>query len=187
MEIANNTFATFQSSNQIFKLSMKRIVFLRHAKSTHSEIGLADFNRPLNGRGIEEAMAAGNWLKQNKIKPQTLYSSLAIRCVHTSTIVMQILKINYDSLYAMSDLYETDQSNITKTIQQTESKTTTILLCNHNPLLDDIVKKVLNDDNVQFTTGSVAVFNYNAPSWSNFDIKECSPDKIMINQRKRTW
>ena len=162
---------------------MKRIVLLRHAKSTHSETGLADFNRPLNRRGIEEALAAGNWLKQNKIKPQTLYSSLAIRCVHTSTIVMQILKIKYDNLIAMSDLYETNQGNIIKTIQQTENKTNTILLCNHNPLLDDIVKKVMSDDNVQFTTGSISIFNYNSPSWSNFDFENCSADKIMINQK----
>lgn len=166
---------------------MKRIIFLRHAKSTHNETGLADFNRPLNGRGIEEALVAGAWLRHNKIKPQTLYSSLAIRCVHTSTIVMQVLKIKYDNLFAAGDLYETSMEHIIKTIQQTENKKNTILLCNHNPLLDDIVKKVMRDDSIQFTTGSIAVFTFNSISWLEFDFKKCSPEKIMINQKKNTW
>ena len=46
---------------------MKKIFFLRHAKSSWSDFSLKDFDRPLSTRGIQDAELMGNYFKAKKI------------------------------------------------------------------------------------------------------------------------
>ncbi|GIS47240.1 MAG: hypothetical protein Ct9H90mP19_4770 [Gammaproteobacteria bacterium] len=45
---------------------MKKIFFLRHAKSSWSDFSLKDFDRPLSTRGIQDAELMGNYFKAKK-------------------------------------------------------------------------------------------------------------------------
>ena len=64
---------------------MKRtLVLIRHAKSSWSNPGEADFERPLNDRGERDAPRMGARLKELKIKPDLIVCSPAKRAKQTA-------------------------------------------------------------------------------------------------------
>ena len=59
-------------------MTAHRLVLLRHAKSSW-EGDLDDVDRPLNARGRRDADAAGRWLAQHQLVPDSLLCSPARR------------------------------------------------------------------------------------------------------------
>ena len=62
---------------------MKKIFFLRHAKSSWSDFSLKDFDRPLSTRGIQDAELMGNYFKAKKIDLDVIISSPSKRTKET--------------------------------------------------------------------------------------------------------
>lgn len=56
---------------------MKFILLLRHAKSSWDDPSLEDFDRPLSGRGLEDAPRIGKYLKKVGYRPEYVVSSTA--------------------------------------------------------------------------------------------------------------
>ena len=62
---------------------MKKIFFLRHAKSSWSDFSLKDFDRPLSTRGIQDAELMGNYFQTKKINLDVVISSPSKRTKET--------------------------------------------------------------------------------------------------------
>ncbi|HNA40311.1 MAG TPA: histidine phosphatase family protein, partial [Chitinophagales bacterium] len=62
---------------------MKSLSIIRHAKSDWST-GVDDIARPLNERGKNAVVLIGNYLQQQKIKPDLIISSPAKRAQDTA-------------------------------------------------------------------------------------------------------
>ena len=77
---------------------MKKLILLRHAKSSWNETNLDDIDRPLSKRGIYSAQLMRVFIQTNYKKDISLiYSSLSKRTKSTCEIVFQNkIKINYD-------------------------------------------------------------------------------------------
>lgn len=57
---------------------MKRLILMRHAKSSWADPGQPDHDRPLNDRGIDAAARVGKWLRARGYRPdQALVSTVA--------------------------------------------------------------------------------------------------------------
>jgi len=61
----------------------RRLIIMRHAKSSWSTPGLADHDRPLNGRGQRSARALGDWLRDKGFLPDEAVVSSSLRTVQT--------------------------------------------------------------------------------------------------------
>ena len=61
----------------------KRLVLLRHAKSSWSNPLLRDHDRPLNKRGVRTAPEVGKWLADQGWAPDAVVSSTAARTLQT--------------------------------------------------------------------------------------------------------
>ena len=66
---------------------MKSLLILRHAKSSWKHPELSDHNRPLSKRGKNDAPRMGNLLKKEKLIPDMIISSTAIRAHLTAEAV----------------------------------------------------------------------------------------------------
>ena len=67
---------------------MKKLLILRHAKSSWKEPSLSDFQRPLNKRGTEAAPRMGGWIAQNNLVPDTIVCSTAVQ-LETMALVIE--------------------------------------------------------------------------------------------------
>ncbi len=84
---------------------MKSLLLLRHAKSSLNDPELTDHYRPLNKRGKNDAPRLGDLLKNEKLIPDLIMSSTALRAVATAKTVAKRCGykdgvILYKSLYA---------------------------------------------------------------------------------------
>ena len=66
---------------------MKQLLVLRHAKSSWKDIGLRDFDRPLNKRGKKDAPRMGQFLAEQDLTPDQIITSAATRARLTAEAV----------------------------------------------------------------------------------------------------
>src|SRR5687768_9609918 len=66
---------------------MKRLLVLRHAKSSWADSSIDDWQRPLNERGCLDAPRAGEWLRERSLMPDVVITSDAVRARTTAEAV----------------------------------------------------------------------------------------------------
>ena len=116
---------------------MKRLLLLRHAKSSWKSQGLLDFDRPLNKRGRGAAPAMGRYLAAEGLAPDGVLCSAARRAEETWELVSDALFAagcpaprcvkHYRSLYLASP------ARMLETIRRQPAGLSTLLLIAHNP------------------------------------------------------
>ncbi|MBA3323860.1 MAG: histidine phosphatase family protein, partial [Rhodobacteraceae bacterium] len=62
---------------------MRRLILMRHAKSSWADPEQPDFERPLNSLGKRGAAAVGAWLAERGIVPQAALVSASVRTQET--------------------------------------------------------------------------------------------------------
>ena len=67
-------------------LFMRTLYLLRHAKSSWKDVSLADFERPLKGRGRDAAERMGLFMASKKVNISALIVSPAVRTRQTIEI-----------------------------------------------------------------------------------------------------
>jgi phosphohistidine phosphatase len=82
---------------------MKTLTILRHAKSSWSDKGLADHDRPLNRRGEKDAPVMAARINAAGIRPSLIMSSPAIRAWHTARIVAKAISYPLEFLHREDD------------------------------------------------------------------------------------
>ena len=155
---------------------MKRILIIRHAKSSWAEIGQRDFDRPLNERGLRDAPEMARRLIQRNITIDLFVSSAANRALTTTRLMMQEMKMEEDQLVIKSELYHAPPSIILSSIQQCDDKYNTIAVVCHNPGITMFANMIqgLSIDNVP--TCGVLVLQSVVNEWADVSIQNLGFD-----------
>jgi len=145
---------------------VKRLILLRHAKSSWSEDGLADFERPLSGRGERDAPRMGARLRKHGIHPDLVLSSPALRARTTATLVARALDYSDNDVRLDPTLYLAAPREILAAIARQTDAVDCLLVVGHNPGLTELTNLLLPElalDNLP-TAGTV-VLDCAAESW----------------------
>ena len=95
-----------------------RLLLLRHAKSAWPE-GVADEERPLNGRGRTAARLIGDYLKEAKLIPDLALVSTARRTQETWALVRERLPLKPE-MRGVAELYAASPGQILEVLQAVE-------------------------------------------------------------------
>lgn len=158
---------------------MNELLVMRHAKSDWST-GHGDFDRPLNGRGIQAADRMATWLIDEQLCPDRVISSPAARTRATALAVVASCETDRSQLEFDDDGYLADaftwlQILARHSAGQSEGR---VLICGHNPGLDDLVDHLsngrlpLSDSGKLMTTAAIAHFRLTAP-WNELTAGSC--------------
>ena len=150
---------------------MKRILIIRHAKSSWAEIGQRDFDRPLNERGLRDAPEMARRLIQRNITIDLFVSSAANRALSTTKLMMHEMKMGDDQLVIQEELYHAPPSVILSAINNTLNQYDTIAVVCHNPgitVFANIIKG-LSIDNVP--TCGVLMLKADVKQWDEVSEK----------------
>lgn len=112
---------------------MKTVYFIRHAKSSWSDMSLRDHDRPLNKRGKRDAPFMAEKLKELGAEPDAIITSTALRAKTTAQHFAIAFDLSGNRFIEESDIYEAYSSNILKIVQNTSDDFNTILVFGHNP------------------------------------------------------
>jgi phosphohistidine phosphatase len=147
---------------------MKRLLLLRHAKSSWDDPALADFDRPLAPRGRKAAERMGRELAARNWLPQLALVSSAARTRETWGLVAAALSGSVSTDFPDA-LYDATAENILSEIQRTPKAVKTLLVLGHNPGLEDLARRLAGDNSEakalqrlreKFPTAALARFDF---------------------------
>lgn len=105
---------------------MKRIILMRHAKSSWDNPALSDHARPLNGRGRISANAVGEWLRTKGYSPEHVLSSSAARTRETFARMGIFCDADF-----RDGLYHAGPADLLETVRRARGNC--VLILGHNP------------------------------------------------------
>lgn len=138
---------------------------MRHAKSDQSA-NMADIERPLNERGLRDAEKMGVWLKAQKIIPDRIVSSPALRARQTTQIVCKQLGRDFKDIIWDERVYEAGLGNLLDVISDHKQNANCLMLTGHNPVLEHLLEYLSQDkprrnkDGKLLTAAAIAVLQY---------------------------
>lgn len=128
---------------------MKTIFLLRHAKSDWGNPNLADFDRPLAKRGLNDAPLMGDVLINFDIVPDKILSSPAKRAKQTAELVSQACGYK-KSIEWHESFYGGGSDDLIGAIRRLPNTIQRVMLVGHNPTMEDTAINLLIGDEAAF-------------------------------------
>lgn len=151
---------------------MARITLLRHGKSETPQAGVSDFDRGLISRGQQNAVNVGEMMVRQKMLPDLVLVSPAVRTKQTYETVAQ----NWPDIPVefVDSLYEATANQLLYVIEENASHSQNVLVIGHNPslvvLLNRMVGSTHTDNNLSyFPTCCLADIGFEADKIRDID------------------
>lgn len=143
---------------------MKRLILLRHAKSSWVNPDLDDFDRPLNKRGKRSAKALGKWLRGTDYAPELTLCSSARRTRET----WEGLALGGEP-ELRDDLYHASPDRMLAVLKATEAAT--VLMIAHNPGIAALAHHLVAEAPqharfADYPTGTLLAVEFELKKWS---------------------
>ena len=147
---------------------MKRLILMRHAKSSWNDPLQPDHERPLNGRGRRSAKAIGAWLADQGYVPDEVISSDAARTQETYAL----MGLQGCSPHWHRALYLASAATMMKHLRAAQGDT--VLMLGHNPGIAELAERLLvspvGDGNFQrFPTAATLIARFDVDAWRDID------------------
>lgn len=146
---------------------MKTVYFIRHAKSSWSDAGLSDHDRPLNPRGLRDAPVMAAYLRQNAhFRPDVLLTSSARRAQETARFFQNEFGLGAEQYLIYPQLYHATPVVMLETLHELLPDVSTVALFAHNPGMTWLANMFSQQmiDNIP-TTGTFRV-DFDVDDWT---------------------
>lgn len=153
---------------------MKRLLIMRHAKSSWKETDVTDHERPLKKRGKDDAHRMGKLLRSKKIVPEMIISSTAQRSRETAELLAESMKFKEAIIYSDA-LYMAEPSDILAEIAHHATKQKTVMVIGHNPGSEALLQ-ILTGKVESLPTASIAYVTAKIDNWK--DVKKSDSLKL---------
>ncbi len=143
---------------------LKRLVIIRHAKSSWANALLDDFDRPLNERGKTDAPLMAKKLKEKKVVPELIITSPAKRANATAKRFAKVFDLNKKHIWKEPKLYLATETTLLKIAKQIDEKYNVVFMVGHNPGITNFVNYSSNLEIDNVPTCGVTVLEVS--SWN---------------------
>lgn len=163
------------------KDSVRRVKLLglfRHAKSSWEDMGVRDFDRALNTRGQKGAALMGQHIAEYGVNWGQVIASPATRVRETIDSAIEAAgscpPITWDDR-----IYLASSETLVDVLREKGGDSDTVLLCGHNPGLQELVFDLVREDGAnplldkvagKFPTAAFAVIELDIESWSDLPL-----------------
>ena len=142
---------------------MRTLYLLRHAKSSWKDASLADFERPLKGRGREAAEQMGRFLASKKVTVGALISSPSVRTRQTIDIVLRHVHLGVEPQFDQR-IYEASLSTLVQIVSELPDDKKAAMLVGHNPGMEEMLA-FLTRESRHMPTCALAKISVDVSSW----------------------
>ncbi len=149
---------------------MKKVLFVRHAKSSWADMSLKDKDRPLNKRGIRDAPVMAQRCVEYGMPIELVISSPAVRAYATASIFHEVYKLT-TPIQKEEYLYHGDPSDFEEALCGVDDNIQCVAIFGHNPGITYLANDLDSNryiDNVP-TTG-VVIGQIDINCWEDFSI-----------------
>lgn len=147
---------------------MKTLYLLRHAKSSWSFDDLSDHDRPLNGRGRDDAPRMGQALHKRGIVPDAVLASSAVRALTTAVLVTRELGYPHDKIRVEPAIYQAGVPGLLEIVRGLPAGAASVLLVGHNPGFTDLANMLSPASPIaELPTAGVVCLRFEVESWAD--------------------
>lgn len=149
---------------------MKKVILMRHAKSSWKKRGLSDHSRPLNKRGNKAALLMGEFINSINLIPDLVVCSTAMRTKKTIQLIDSKINKNIKIVYD-ERIYYTDEEGVLDIIKKQEDDITSIMIVGHNPTMEFLTEELIDStfNYNKFSTCALAVIDFKAKRWQDIN------------------
>jgi phosphohistidine phosphatase len=152
---------------------MKTLYLVRHAKSSWEEVGLADFDRPLNKRGKKNAPFMGKILKKSGFIPDLIVASPAQRAKITAEIFAEELNYPLQKIIFDEEIYEANPIKLLQIIKNQQNNIEKLMLVGHNPALTLLANQLTPTVRIEnIPTAGVFAVRWETNSWAEIQTQQ---------------
>jgi len=156
---------------------VKTLFLVRHAKASRDDPSLADRDRPLNKRGLNDAPAMGKRLHKQTI--DRIVSSPALRALTTAQLFADELGIARRSIVIDERIYATSADELLALIHELDDGHGCVMLFGHNPEFSELAARLAGRD-VDMPTCAVARLRFDAASWA--DVRPSTLERFTLDK-----
>ncbi|MEL7220784.1 MAG: histidine phosphatase family protein [Bacteroidota bacterium] len=149
---------------------MKKLILVRHAKSSWRDISLRDHDRPLNGRGKRDGPFMARLLAARHKDQPILVSSTANRAYTTAKYFAEAFGQSEAGIRLEDAIYEASTMTLQQVIAGLKPDWDTVVLFGHNPGFTMLANLFYGDkyiDNLP-TCGIVEILGEEVTDWNDF-------------------
>lgn len=149
---------------------MKRILFVRHAKSSWADMNIRDKDRPLNKRGVRDAPMMAKRCQDYGFSLDLVISSTAVRALATATVFHKHFSMT-SPIQTEDYLYHGEVADFEEALCGVDQAIDTVAIFGHNPGITYLANELDSNtyiDNVP-TTG-VVVGEIDIVDWNDFSV-----------------
>lgn len=155
---------------------MKRLLLFRHAKSSWSQTGLADHDRPLAGRGRRAAPAMGRTLAALGLTPARVLCSTSLRTRQTLQLAAEDWPQPISTEY-LSALYHAGPATLEALVRRHGAGAETLMVLGHQPGMQEFALDLIQDGEraararleTKFPTAALAVIEFEIDDWHDLE------------------
>ena len=148
---------------------MKRLTLVRHAKSSWKNAALADSDRPLSGRGKQDAPHMGAFLASQGIVPDIILASPARRARKTAQLLAAAIPAAAGRILLDPALYEASAEALLERVRALDETWQHVMLVGHNPGLTDLANSLASAWLDNIPTCGVLVADLAINTWRTAD------------------
>ena len=146
---------------------MKSLYLIRHAKS-NQELGVEDFERPLNDRGKKDAPAMGKRLQNKGLTIDAFISSPAKRAKQTAELFAKKAGFREDAIQYLPDLYLADPAALRKVIEGMDDRYGSAAIFAHNPGITEMANLLTDARIDNMPTCAIFAVSISTDRWADF-------------------
>ena len=146
---------------------MKTLYIVRHAKSSWEYDGIADIDRPLKKRGINDAHLLSKFLAKTIAKPDVFLTSSANRALHTSIIFCENFGYPMANLKLKRQLYSFSDGYLVKTIKALDDSFDSAIVFSHDHGINTFVNKYGSKPIAHVPTCGVVGIQFDSKHWKS--------------------
>lgn len=152
---------------------MKRVIYIRHAKSSWSEVGVTDKDRKLNSRGLRDAPIMANQLLQILVNSKvTVDKILCSSAKRTRETIQHFINNGFSSasISYYDNLYHASEQELLACLYGLSQDVETIIVCAHNPGLTYLAFNAgFETDNIP--TSGIFELKFNTQEWNDVSVQ----------------
>ncbi len=143
----------------------KKLIIIRHAKSTWAYGSISDMDRPLKEIGIDNTILVSQKIRERKIAPDLIASSPAVRAYSTAMIVARELRYPFENIKIDSTIYGDSLDDILEIIRATDNRVGNLFIFGHNQVFTDLPNRFLKEQIDNLPTSGAVILEFDTENW----------------------
>lgn len=144
---------------------MKTLHIVRHGKSSWDLPGIADIDRPLLEKGVQNNYQMAEKLKIKFNKPEQILSSPAVRAIHTAIIMARVFGTPLNFIRINKSIYDCQPSAIIEMLEETPAEFDNVMVVGHNPTFTELANLFLPTPIDNLPTTGIVTLQFQVKNW----------------------